>query len=179
VSCVKHGHEVVVQLAPCAVVEDHVLMSTEDQEGASGKPIDYRVEDPAAITDDAHAALREGVELILAARLNREQLEDLATSLQQVTSQGASVEDSPAVQSIAGLKDWAKRNPAIFGVLVMVIGVLAQFGLELLADSAVTPVEEDISEEVPRPSEDELSRMIDEQIRQAREAPSSDEQPNG
>jgi hypothetical protein len=147
-------------------------MGTEGQDGVAGRHIYRQLEDSAAITDDIRVTVREGVDLVRSAHLEPEQLADLIASLREAVNRGTPVEEVPAAQLVPGLEDWARRNKALFATLLVVLGVLLEWGLgQLESDPAPTSVEVDVNHEVveePRPSDEEaIDRAINEALRKA------------
>ncbi|WP_369252408.1 hypothetical protein [Geodermatophilus amargosae] len=152
-------------------------MSTEGQDSAAGKHIYFEVHDTVGITDDARAVIRQGVDLVLSAGLSPEQWAELVASLQEAVDRGTPASVAPAAQVVPGLEAWAKCNPALLAILLAVLTLFVTWSLEQLdSDPAPTQVEVNVNQEAPRPSEDEISRVIEEKIREHQQEPPSGRQ---
>ncbi len=81
---------------------------------------------------------------------------------------------------IPGSEEWADRNRALFAILVAVLAVLATWSLEQLEpDPAPARAEVNVNQEVPRRSDEEIERMIEDRMRECQQEPQRGTAPAG
>ncbi|WP_075015720.1 hypothetical protein [Geodermatophilus obscurus] len=163
-------------------------MGTEGNDSAGGKHIRREINDPIGISDSVHTAVRQGVDLVLAAGLAPEQLADFIASLREAVSRGTPIEEVPAAQWVPGLEAWKRDNPALFVVLVGVLGaLLSVLGTWWVAqqgsDAAPTQVEVNVYQPAPRPTveqiDEQIDRVIEDKLREYQQEPPSSERLRG
>jgi hypothetical protein len=158
-------------------------MGTERREIPGQEGVHYWVthEDPAGVTDDALVEfVREAARLVVAERPTVEQVSALAAALQEAVDASAPAEEAVASLGVfPQLEAFARNNPALFSLVEKIlIGVLLAFVAWGLQPSAAKPSPTPQVVHI-EPSEDEVRRIVEEEVHKTQQAPPSSEQPSG